>query len=194
VPLRIYTRTGDDGSTALFGGQRVSKCDLRVEAYGTVDELNAFIGLASARTLEGDLNSLFAQIQHDLFAIGADLATPPTDSGKHGSVTVIPVSPGRTAVLERAIDHFELELPPLRTFILPGGTELASQLHICRGVCRRAERRVVELGELEAINPEIIRYLNRLSDLLFVLARTANQRAGVEDVPWVNSNDDALIG
>jgi cob(I)alamin adenosyltransferase len=184
VPLRIYTRTGDDGTTGLFGGRRVSKADCRVEAYGSVDELNAQIGLAVTLCPDPDLCGLLLSIQHDLFSIGADLATPPDDSGSHGRATVEPVTGDRAQRLESEIDRLEIELEPLRAFILPGGSALASHLHVCRSVCRRAERRTIALSHADVTNPEIIRYLNRLSDFLFVAARVANARAGVADVPW----------
>ena len=191
MPLRIYTRTGDDGTTGLFGGQRVSKTDSRIEACGSADELNAQLGLAAAICTDPDLCRLLHSIQHDRFEIGADLATPAADTGRHGSANVIPVTDSRPRRLESEIDRLEGELEPLREFILPGGSALASQLHVCRAVCRRAERRVIALSQADATNPEIVRFLNRLSDLLFVAARAANMRAGVADVPWQKSRDTA---
>ncbi|HLK56196.1 MAG TPA: cob(I)yrinic acid a,c-diamide adenosyltransferase [Chthonomonadaceae bacterium] len=190
MPSHIYTRTGDTGDTGLFGGQRVGKDDARVEAYGTVDELNAVLGVARAQAEEPELNALLLSFQDALFRLGSDLATPDEASTHKGNITIqrFPAEP--VTALEALIDRFEAELPPLRNFILPGGHALAAALHHGRVVCRRAERRCVALARLEAdagnspLNPEIVRYLNRLSDLLFVLARLANHRQGVPDVPW----------
>ena len=168
--MKIYTRTGDGGQTSLFGGTRVSKSDARIEAYGTVDELNSFLGVT------GDLDGM-AAIQSDLFEIGAHLASP-------GTSRFPGVDPQRIEDLERAIDTMERELAPLTTFILPGGSATASQLHIARTVCRRAERRVVALEDDSPATQSTITYLNRLSDYLFVAARFANHQAGVADVPW----------
>jgi cob(I)alamin adenosyltransferase len=190
MATHIYTRTGDQGDTGLFGGQRVRKDDLRVEAYGTVDELNAALGAACAQTSDTEIASLLLHFQNDLFLLGADLATPENKDTQKGRGVIKRVEPDRVALLETWIDRFEAELPPLKQFILPGGHPLAAQLHLCRVVCRRAERRCVTLARAEtdstghAINPEILRYLNRLSDLLFVLARTVNHRQGVADIPW----------
>lgn len=179
--MKIYTRTGDAGETGLFGGQRVSKDDLRVQAYGTVDECNATLGVARAAGLDPGLDALVAQIQNHLFVVGADLATP--DESPH-----IPrIGAEEVAWLETTIDALEAELAPLRQFILPGGTPGAAQLHLSRTVCRRAERGVVSLGQSdEVLNEQVLTYLNRLSDCLFVAARIANARAGVADVPWVS--------
>lgn len=173
----------------------MSKDDPRVEAYGAVDELNAAIGVARALTQETDLLEVFDRIQHRLFDLGAELATPvPQRGAPPASATVAapapitPVAPAITAaevtVLEGVIDLYQETLPPLREFILPAGSALAATLHLARTVCRRAERRVVSLARKETLNPEILRYLNRLSDLLFVLARVANSRAGVPDMVW----------
>ncbi len=190
MSTRIYTRTGDAGDTGLFGGQRVSKDDLRVEAYGTVDELNAVLGsvLTYAAT-DSDLGPLILALQSDLFFLGADLATPAESDTQKGRIVIERVGSERVAKLEVWIDQYEAELEPLRRFILPGGHPMAAALHVARAVCRRAERRCVALAQVEAagatpLNPEILRYLNRLSDLLFVLARAANQREGVPDVTW----------
>lgn len=188
--MRIYTRTGDSGQTGLFGGERVFKDDLRVEAYGGVDELNAALGVAIALQSDSELDALLLSIQHDLFALGSDLATPEGEGLQKGRVSIQRVSPSASSRLEAEIDRYEETLPPLTRFILPGGTPLSAQLHFARTVCRRAERACVTLGRSEeqasrpAINPNILLYLNRLSDLLFVLARAANHRQGAPDVPW----------
>jgi cob(I)alamin adenosyltransferase len=173
---KIYTRTGDDGDTGLFGGGRVPKDHPRVEAYGTLDELNSVLGLLAAH-LEGELAEIVRGVQRTLFDIGAELATP--EAGR-----VPALGAEATAALERYIDRWEGELDPLKTFILPGGTRLAAICHLARSITRRAERRVVTLARTDPINPEILRYLNRLSDLLFVMARLLNRRAGAPDVPW----------
>ncbi len=179
--MKIYTKTGDAGETGLFGGPRVPKDDARVEAYGAVDELNASLGVARARGGDAELGALLAAIQEQLFTIGAELATPP---GARARAAVPAVAPAWSAALEAAIDRFEAELAPLRNFILPGGAPLAADLHVARGVCRRAERRAVSLHRVDPILPEVLVYLNRLSDFLFVAARVANHRAGVADVVW----------
>ena len=179
---RIYTRTGDTGETGLFGGGRVSKADPRVEAYGAVDELNATIGSALALGLDAMTTAALRAAQADLFAIGAHLATPP---GKDAAATHLPRLPeARIGEWEQWIDRVEGTLPELRAFILPGGSPGAAALHVCRTVCRRAERRVVALAAEETVHPAIIVYLNRLSDLLFVAARHANAAADVEDTLW----------
>jgi len=170
--MKIYTRTGDLGHTSLFGGSRVPKNDARIEAYGTVDELNSFIGLARTAELPQSIDDVLQQVQNDLFEIGAHLSSP-------GSSRFPGVDTARITALEQAIDAMESELAPLTTFILPGGAPAAAQLHVARTVCRRAERCVVALQE-----DTTIAYLNRLSDYLFVAARFANLRAGREDVPW----------
>ncbi len=179
--MKIYTKTGDTGQTGLFGGGRVSKDSLRVHAYGSVDELNAVLGVARAIGMDATLDTLLARIQDELFVLGADLATP-------GEAKYIPrVDSDYVTRLEQEIDQFEAELEPLKQFILPGGTPAAAQLHLARTVCRRAERQVVSLQATEeALNSITLLYLNRLSDWLFVLARLANARAGVADVPWHN--------
>jgi len=175
--MKIYTRTGDAGETSLFGGARVPKSDARIEAYGTVDELNSFLGLARASWPESPLDAQLAAAQADLFEIGAHLASP-------GTSRFPGVDEAHIVELEQAIDAMEEELAPLKSFILPGGTIAASQLHVARTVCRRAERLVVALNDESAPTMSSIAYLNRLSDYLFVAARFANHRAGVEDVPW----------
>ena len=179
--MKIYTKTGDAGETGLFGGPRVAKDDVRVEAYGAVDELNAALGVARARGGEPEINAVLAAVQEQLFTIGAELATPADAAAR----SVVPaVDPAWTAALESAIDRFEANLPPLRHFILPCGTALAADLHVARAVCRRAERRVVALHHLAPVASEILAYLNRLSDLLFVAARLANHRAQVPEHAW----------
>lgn len=181
--MKIYTRTGDGGSTALFGGGRVPKDDARVDAYGSVDELNAVIGWCVTRTSDEHLRGRLETIQHDLFALGAELATPPPEDGRRR-----PETPGvpqeRIGEMEAWMDEADMELPELRAFVLPGGTEAAAALHMARTVCRRAERTVVHLAGQEAVDAEVVTYLNRLSDLLFTLARLANARGGHGDVVW----------
>ncbi len=177
--MRIYTRGGDDGTTGLFGGARVSKHDVRVCAYGDVDELNAVLGWARAAGLPEPVESVLATVQADCFRVGAVLASPPgRDPG------ICPVSEEDVQGLERAIDALEARLPPLKVFVLPGGCEGAARLHVARTVCRRAERSVVHLGEQDSVDLVHVRWLNRLSDLLFVQARLANVEAGRSDVPW----------
>lgn len=180
--MRIYTGGGDRGETGLFGGGRVKKDDLRVEAYGAVDELNASLGLARTSGLPGDLDALLARIQDELFALGADLATPPDANVRADRVVRLKADAAKA--LEPEIDRLEATLPPLRTFILPGGSPGGAALHLARTVCRRAERRVVTLSQKGGVSAETIVYLNRLSDLLFVMARSANVRAGVAEAPW----------
>jgi len=178
--MKIYTRTGDAGETGLFGGQRVAKDALRVHAYGSVDECNAALGVARATGLESELDALVAEVQNQLFVVGADLATP-------GENPNIPrVGESDVTFLEGWIDRLEGELAPLRQFILPGGAPAAAYLHLARTICRRAERWVVSLAQAEPVNDQVMAYLNRLSDLLFVLARAVNARAGAADVPWVS--------
>lgn len=179
--MRIYTRTGDGGDTALFSGVRVGKDSARVEAYGTVDEANSFIGLLRAEGLDPDVDAVLQQVQNDLFALGADLATPP-DGRKADAVPRIAAD--HVAALERAIDRLDAELPRLRSFILPVGPRAAALAHVARTVVRRAERHAVALSRSESVSPEIIRYLNRLSDLLFVIARIIAHRTGAAEQPW----------
>lgn len=178
----IYTGGGDRGETGLFGGGRVSKDDLRVEAYGAVDELNASLGLARATGLPGEIGALVARIQEELFVLGADLATPPDATVR--ADRVVRLKAGAAKALEPVIDRLDAALPPLRTFILPGGSPAGAALHLARTVCRRAERRVVTLARASGVSPEAIVYLNRLSDLLFVMARSANAQAGVPEAQW----------
>ncbi|MDB5037221.1 MAG: ATP/cobalamin adenosyltransferase [Bacteriovoracaceae bacterium] len=177
--MKIYTKTGDDGTTGLFSGKRVSKSSSYIEAYGNVDELNSWIGYCLSGCKDKEFQKDLLLIQHDLHTVCADLATPIDSNGK-----ISRVGPNRATHLEKLIDKFEIELSPLTRFILAGGTALSSQLHIARTVCRRAERSVYRHSEQEKVNHEVIVYLNRLSDLLFVMARVANHRAGVQDVFW----------
>lgn len=185
--MKLYTRKGDDGQTSLFNGQQVRKDDLRVETYGTIDELNAQIGVAVAN-LRGaagayqELEKRLLQIQSELFTLGAELATPP--GGETARIPSVVADDSKR--LEKWIDDACDPVPPIRVFVLPGGSLLAAQLHVSRTVCRRAERLVVTLAAQAPINPEIIIYLNRLSDLLFAWARYANHLAGIADIPWVN--------
>ncbi len=180
---RIYTKKGDGGDTGLFGGDRVPKDDARVEAYGQVDELNAALGVAIVQVPERFERALFETIQRDLFTIGAELASP--DPAKVDKALPGPrVGEPQVAVLEKAIDTHEAQLVPLKSFILPGGTAKAAALHFARTVCRRAERAVVALSHGAAVSPAILQYLNRLSDLLFVLARAANAQASRPDTKW----------
>jgi cob(I)alamin adenosyltransferase len=181
--MKIYTRAGDDGGTALFGGGRTGKDDQRVEAYGDVDELNAAIGLARAIELMPRIDEVLVPIQRDLFSLGALLATPDREK-MHRQLEKARVDDERIAELEHAIDDAESELEPLKAFIIPGGTPKAAALHVARTVCRRAERRVVALSRTAEVPPLVIIYLNRLSDLLFTLARLANKRVGGGEVTW----------
>lgn len=180
--MKIYTRTGDTGDTGLFGGGRVSKTHPRVEAYGDVDELNASLGLARAIEVMPRVDEVLVPLQRDLFAIGALLATPDREKMKR-QLEKASIDARRISELERAIDEGDGELEPLKSFIVPGGTPKAAALHVARTVCRRAERRVIALDDQE-IPPIVIVYLNRLSDLLFTLARVANRRAGAGEVTW----------
>ena len=179
--MKIYTRTGDSGETSLFDNTRVSKADPRVDAYGEVDELNACLGAAKAAGVDRDVADALESIQKDLFALGARLADP--SSRIAGRVTKAAVTTADIERLEQAIDRLETEVPPLRRFILPGGSLAGALLHQARTVCRRAERRVIGLGG-DAVEPILVVYLNRLSDLLFVMARTVNHRTGVPEVEW----------
>jgi cob(I)alamin adenosyltransferase len=183
--LKIYTKTGDGGETGLFGGGRIPKDSLRVAAYGDVDELNAALGLARALDPPDFADAVLQSIQRDLFTIGAQLATPDPDKlhkalARGGAA----IGAADVAALEDVIDSHEAKLEPLKNFILPGGTPKAAALHLARTVCRRAERAVVALSRHEQISPAILQYLNRLSDLLFVLARAANAHARRPDVKW----------
>ncbi len=178
--MKIYTRTGDDGTTALFSGGRVPKHHLRVEAYGTVDELNSVLGVARALHPSADTDADLERIQRQLFHLGADLATPLDAKTSY----VVRADAGQIAWLEARIDALTAALPPLTAFILPGGSPAAAQIHVGRTVCRRAERLVTQLAEVEPIGEHALPYLNRLSDYLFTLARWENHQAGVADVTW----------
>ena len=179
--MRIYTKTGDAGETGLFDGTRVSKADPRVDAYGDVDELNAWLGVARAQGVAPDIAEALVQVQRDLFAMGALLADP-----RHRiAARVEKATLGEDDIvrLEKVIDQLEVSLPALRRFILAGGSSAGAMLHLARTVCRRAERRVVGLGAGE-VDPIVVKYLNRLSDLLFVMARAVNSRAGADEIEW----------
>jgi cob(I)alamin adenosyltransferase len=178
--MKIYTRTGDSGDTSLFGGQRVPKDALRIEAYGTVDELNSVIGIVRADNVEPTLDATLEGVQDELFVLGADLATPRSFEKRR----VRRITHAEADRLEQEIDRFETDLRPLKSFILPGGSPVAARMHFARTVCRRAERIVVRLSRNEDIGDDITKYLNRLSDLLFVLARYANHTARVPEVKW----------
>jgi cob(I)alamin adenosyltransferase len=180
--MKIYTKTGDMGSTGLFGGPRVSKDDDRIEAYGTVDELNAALGIARAAEMPADIDEQLSKIQSELFSIGAELATPDPDA-----FNVRIIGDAHIARLEQEIDAHETTLQPLKHFILPAGSAAASYLHLARSICRRAERRVVTLVRRHeaSVSEELLIYLNRLGDLLFVLSRVVNSRSGVEEVKWI---------
>jgi cob(I)alamin adenosyltransferase len=183
MTFKIYTRTGDEGQTALFGGGRVEKFHPRVEAYGDVDECNAALGLARAIELMPRVDDVLGPIQRDLFAIGALLATP-DHTRMREQLEKARIDEERIGELERQIDACEQELEPLRSFILPGGTPKSAALHVARTVCRRAERRIVAVASEIELPPLVVIYMNRLSDLLFMLARVANRRAGASEVTW----------
>ncbi len=189
--MKLYTKRGDDGGTDLFGGQRVAKDDLRVEAYGTIDELNSVLGLAAAACTDAELIAILTTLQVRLFDLGADLATPAvahdaSDASARGAAAdkVHRIDEHHVSEVEQWIDCVCEPLTPLRYFVLPGGTELAARLHLARTVCRRAERLCVHLARSQMIGPHLIVFLNRLSDLFFAMARRANQLAGVADVAW----------
>jgi cob(I)alamin adenosyltransferase len=181
--MKIYTRSGDEGNTGLFGGGRVLKDDPRVEAYGDVDELNAVIGAARAVEVMPRIDEVLVTIQRDLFSIGALLATPDRDKMEQ-HLTKARIDDDRLRQLEHALDECDRELEPLKSFIVPGGSEKAAALHVARTVCRRAERRVIHLQRDVEIPRLVVIYLNRLSDVLFTLARLANHRAGAGEVTW----------
>ncbi len=188
--MKIYTKTGDDGTTGLIGGGRVRKSDARLEAYGTVDELNALLGVAAV-VADAPIAGALHRVMDELFVVGSHLAAP---AGKRAAAHLPPLDGSMSQRLEAEIDAAELTLPPLTQFVLPGGCELAARLHVARTVCRRAERRLVKLSLDEVdgpvdndagdVEPALVAYMNRLSDWLFVQARAANRRAGVADVPW----------
>jgi cob(I)alamin adenosyltransferase len=179
--VKIYTKTGDSGETSLFDNTRVSKADARVDAYGEVDEVNACLGAARAAGVDEEIASLIEALQKDLFALGAQLADP--SSRIAWRVTKASIGEANVERLEQAIDRLEATLPPLRRFILPGGSPAGALLHLARTVCRRAERRVIALGA-DAVDPILIVYVNRLSDLLFVMARAVNHRAAMPETEW----------
>ena len=179
--MKIYTKTGDTGETSLFGKTRVSKADARVDAYGEVDELNACLGAARAAGVDDEVDALIELLQKDLFALGAQLADPSRRIAARVEKAVIASS--SVERLEQTIDRLEAALPPLRKFILPGGSSAGAALHLARTVCRRAERRVIALGA-GAVDPVVVVYINRLSDLLFVMARAVNHRSGVQETEW----------
>lgn len=176
--MKIYTKTGDDGTTGLQGGSRISKSNPRIIAYGAVDEINSSLGIVLSNTLGNDIRELLTKIQNDLFVAGADLSNPDISTPKNR------ITSKMVENLESKIDQFEEELVPITQFILPGGHPIASQIHFARAVARRAEIMVIALSEKENVNAECKKYLNRLSDLLFVLARVINKRNGITDVFW----------
>jgi len=177
--MKIYTKQGDEGKTSLLGGERVWKDNQRIQAYGTVDELNAILGIVVTELKSEELKKDLRSIQSELFTVGADLATP-----NNKSVKIVKVDNNFTKRIETLIDKYDEQLPELKNFILPGGSKASAYLHLARTVCRRAEREVVSLIKEVEINPEIEVYLNRLSDLLFVLARYENYISGIEDIKW----------
>ncbi len=184
--MKLYTRTGDDGTTGLFSGARVSKDHPRIEAYGTVDELNAILGMVLCSCDEGHpferrLKEIVGCIQSRLFDIGADLATP---EGAKQQSKIHRIDEADVAESEAWIDEVDAANPPLRTFVMPAGTELAARLHVARTVCRRSERAIISLGSIEPVGEPLLRYMNRLSDLFFAMARRANHERGHPDVPW----------
>jgi cob(I)alamin adenosyltransferase len=180
--MKIYTKTGDKGETSLFGGERVSKNNVRIKAYGTIDELNSFIGLALTEINSEEIKNILIDIQNKLFIVGSDLATP--DNEKNKKLNIRRTSEDFISKAESDIDIINDKLEPLRNFILPGGSKGASLLHVCRTVTRRAEREVVELKKMDNISDNILVFLNRLSDLFFVLSRYENQVSGFPDVKW----------
>ncbi len=176
--MKIYTKTGDDGTTGVQGGKRISKSNLRIKAYGTIDELNATIGLVLSKKFDDDIEDLLRNIQNDLFVAGSDLSNPDLSNMKNR------ITKEMVANIEKNIDRLENELPPITNFILPGGHEVASLIHIARTIARRAETIVISLNENEKVNDECKKFLNRLSDLLFVIARTVNKKNGFNDIIW----------
>ena len=180
MAFKIYTKTGDTGETSLFGGKRIPKNHIRIESYGTVDELNSHVGLLRDQISISDVRALLLEIQHTLFVLGSHLAATPGKELKLPSFEEKQIE-----ILEKAIDDMDEKLPPLKTFILPGGHPIVSQAHICRCVCRRAERNAIHLHLEEPIHPDIIRYLNRLSDYFFTLARYLSLQMNAEEIPWI---------
>ena len=180
--MKIYTKGGDKGETGLFGGERVPKDSIRIEAYGTIDELNSFIGLTIIEIKDQEVKELLNRIQNNLFTLGSDLAAPDNEKNKKHYIPRIKES--HFEEIEKEIDKFDSRMEELRNFILPGGCKSSALLHICRAICRRSERRVVTLNNGVNLSPEIIIFLNRLSDLFFVLARYENKISGIEDIKW----------
>lgn len=178
--MKIYTKTGDDGTTSLYGGRRVNKDELRIEAYGTVDELNSFVGLCASALLDTDVLDVILEIQNRLFTIGSSLANDPQKE-----LTIPDILESDVQLLENTIDNLNKDLLPLKNFILPGGNKAVSYAHICRTVTRRAERRIVSLADQEKVEPIVIKYLNRLSDFFFVLARAIAHDQGSAEIIWV---------
>lgn len=176
--MRIYTKTGDDGNTELQGNYRISKSHQRIISYGTIDEANSTIGIVLSNQLDEDIREILTQIQNELFLVGSDLSNPDLNDTKNR------VSLEMIEMLENHIDKYESELEPLRNFILPGGDQISAQIHHARTVIRRAETQVVLLSDKDEINSNCIKYLNRLSDLFFVIGRLINKRKGIEDTPW----------
>lgn len=191
--MKIYTKTGDEGTTALFGGTRVKKYNLRIDSYGTVDELNAYIGLIKDQNIEDATKDSLLKIQNELFTLGAMLATPPEKetlkSGKE-RLNIPKVNSNSIQFLENEIDAMDSELPQMTHFILPGGHQAVSFCHVARCVCRRAERLCVELNDEETINSDILKYLNRLSDYLFVLARMLSKQLQVDEIKWIPTKNN----
>ena len=179
---RMYTRTGDKGETGLFSGERVPKNSLRVDAYGTVDELSSWIGYTRSLVDDNEIDAILERIQRDLFLVGTELATRPKES----SAQMVQVTQAMVKLLEEEIDRLDAGLPSLSTFMVPGGTSAAAALQVARTIARRAERGTVALAQSETLNPALVPYLNRLSSLLFVLARVVNMRAGIEEKKWAS--------
>ena len=191
--MKIYTKTGDEGTTALFGGTRVKKHNLRIDSYGTVDELNAYIGLIKDQNIEDATKASLLKIQNELFTLGAMLATPPEKetlkSGKE-RLNIPKVNSNSIQFLENEIDTMDSQLPQMTHFILPGGHQAVSFCHVARCVCRRAERLCVALNDEETINPDVLKYLNRLSDYLFVLARMLSKQLQVDEIKWIPTKNN----
>jgi len=183
IKMKIYTKTGDKGETGLFGGERVSKSNLRLNAYGSIDELNSFLGLAIIEITSVEIRNLLNDLQNKLFVLGSDLATPETEKNKKLNITRLPDS--YIIETEQAIDKYEAQLDELKNFILPGGSKGSALLHICRTISRRAEREVVALKNTEHIGENIVIFLNRLSDLFFVLSRFENKYSNIPDTKWI---------
>jgi cob(I)alamin adenosyltransferase len=181
--MKIYTKTGDKGETGLFGGERVSKSSLRLDAYGSIDELNSFLGLAIVEVASSEIKNVLIDLQNKLFALGSDLATPETEKNKKLNITRLPDT--YILEIEQAIDKYQAQLDELKNFILPGGTKGSALLQICRTISRRAEREVVALKNTEQIGENIVIFLNRLSDLFFVLSRFENKYSNIPDTKWI---------